>query len=59
MSEEHVTADRMVACDGEPNLSECMERFAHHWLWVWIAGKWTDEQTCSTCGAIRTLTKAG
>ena len=33
-------------------LAECMGRWAHHWVWVWVNGC-MDHCECSTCGETR------
>lgn len=41
--------------DDNMQAPECMGRYKHYWHWVWKDGQMTEDQTCSTCGAIRTI----
>jgi hypothetical protein len=34
---------------------ECMGRYKHYWNWVWSNDEITEQQTCSTCGEVRTI----
>ena len=33
--------------------AECMDRFKHHWHWIWEGSRWTNRVRCSTCGLER------
>lgn len=35
--------------ESETRLAECMGRWKHHWVWVWVNGELRHCE-CSTCG---------